>query len=84
MTIVFGSFVTTFNDFTIGKLSPDAFRSRIDSSTYVELLKKPKLVHFNLFDFPRLWFVYLFIGKLTLTYAYTVFLSIAISFAICF
>jgi hypothetical protein len=34
MDIVFGKFVTTFNDFATGRLSPEGFRQEVSKYTY--------------------------------------------------
>ncbi|RYC78172.1 hypothetical protein BFJ63_vAg18953 [Fusarium oxysporum f. sp. narcissi] len=52
MDIVFGKFVTVFNDFATGSMSPEEFRSEVNHYT--------------------LWFVYLFIAKFVLSYAWNV------------
>lgn len=55
MDIVFGRFVTVFNNFVTGSLSPEDYRNEVNNYT--------------------LWFVYLFIAKFVLCYAWTVLIS---------
>ncbi|KAF5230359.1 hypothetical protein FANTH_13876 [Fusarium anthophilum] len=55
MDIVFGKFVTVFNDFATGSMSPEEFRSEVNHYT--------------------LWFVYLFIAKFVLSYAWNVLIA---------
>ncbi|KAH8907719.1 P-loop containing nucleoside triphosphate hydrolase protein [Coniochaeta sp. PMI_546] len=55
MDIVFGRFVTVFNNYLIGYISPEDYRSEVNKYT--------------------LWFVYLFIAKFVLVYAWTVLIS---------
>lgn len=33
MDLIFGKFVTAFNDFTVGRLDPEGFRSEVDKYT---------------------------------------------------
>jgi len=39
MDIVFGQFVTVFNDFAIGALSPEDYRKEVNKATYVVQLR---------------------------------------------
>jgi ATP-binding cassette subfamily B (MDR/TAP) protein 1 len=37
MDVIFGKFVTTFNNFAVGALGPDEYMSRVEKFTYVQL-----------------------------------------------
>ncbi|KAG5663582.1 hypothetical protein KAF25_001518 [Fusarium avenaceum] len=55
MDLVFGKFVTVFNNFSTGSISADEFRSEVN--------------HYSL------WFIYLFIAKFVLSYAWNVLIA---------
>lgn len=55
MDVFFGRFVTVFNNYLVGSISPEHYRSEVNRYT--------------------LYFVYLFVGKFVLVYAWTVLVS---------
>ena len=77
MNLVFGKFVTIFNNFAIGRLDPEQYMSQV--SKYASVC--PKYLWYNseeqLTLSGRLYFVYLFVAKLVLTYIHSVAVSLA-------
>ncbi|RDA85047.1 hypothetical protein CP532_4591 [Ophiocordyceps camponoti-leonardi (nom. inval.)] len=75
MDIVFGRFVNVFNDFAAGRLSPAGYRSEVSRFSYVPLIpltfSAETLTHDG-----SLYFVYIFIAKLVLTYIWTVLVNV--------
>lgn len=87
MELVFGKFVTVFQEFTVGTASADDFRASINQYTFVLFfshifsyflssrgLTKPR---------SRLYFIYLFVAKFLLVYIWTVSLPLSIAVHIC-
>lgn len=78
MDLIFGKFVTTFNNFALGSLSSGAYLSQIEDFTYAFLGNHETcLSQAVLLTSIRLYFVYLFIAKFVLVYIHTVCVSIA-------
>lgn len=73
MDIVFGDFINVYNDFSQGSLSADAYRSEVARYSYACSRDASGRVGLTLMQC-RLFFVYIFIAKFSLTYVWTVWL----------
>ncbi|KAF7192503.1 Sophorolipid transporter, partial [Pseudocercospora fuligena] len=64
VNLIFGKVVTTLLDFTLGRSTPSDFRSDVSSNA-------GRTIPSNTNRHPRLYFVYIGIGRLVLVYAYS-------------
>ncbi|EFY88035.1 ATP-binding cassette sub-family B member 5 [Metarhizium acridum CQMa 102] len=77
MDVVFGGFVNVFNNFVTGKLSPAEYMDEVGHYTYALLFEWPRVVHTWLTKRgERLYFVYIFIGRFSLIYTWTMLVNI--------